>query len=244
MTERVLNYNDLAAGYAPHRRHHPVVLAALHESAAVGAASRVLDVGCGTGNYLIALQTSTGCTAWGIDPSQAMLDRARAAAPHLRFDRGRAEALPVPSQSIDLVYSVDVIHHLSDRDAACREAARVLRRGGLLCIVTDSEADLRRRRPLSTYFPETIAVELQRYPPMATIRQEMERAGFELKSDQQVERAYDLIDLTPYRDRAFSSLHLISDAAHRRGVARMEADLHHGPIPALSLYTLVWGIRP
>src|SRR3712207_7697189 len=43
------------------------------------------------------------------------------------FRSGRAEGLPVPDASFDLVYSVDVIHHVGDRPAAFREAARVLR---------------------------------------------------------------------------------------------------------------------
>ena len=53
---------------------------------------------------------------------------------------------------------------------------------------------------------------------------------------------YDLVDIAGYRNRAYSSLHLIDEAAHQHGVERLEADLAGGPIRAISLYTLLWGI--
>jgi hypothetical protein len=72
----------------------------------------------------------------------------------------------------------------------------------------------------------------------------MEAAGFSPVTTEHVELPYDLTDLQPYRDRAFSSLHLISTDAHARGLAHLETDLAAGPIPALSLYTLLWGTKP
>jgi hypothetical protein len=55
---------------------------------------------------------------------------------------------------------------------------------------------------------------------------------------------YDMVDIAPYRDRAFSSLVLLDEDAFRRGIDRMERDLARGPIAALSLYTLIWGELP
>jgi SAM-dependent methyltransferase len=37
--------------------------------------SRVLEVGCGTGNCISAIQDRVGCPGWGIDPSARMQDR-------------------------------------------------------------------------------------------------------------------------------------------------------------------------
>lgn len=238
-----LDYDGLATEYARHRQLHPGVLRGLVETAALSAASRVLEVGCGTGNYAVALTSSVGCAGWGIDPSPAMLKRAneRAHGDRLVFRLGRAERLDVAPAACDLVYSVDVIHHVADRPAFFREAARVLVPNGRLCTVTDSESDIRRRLPLSAYFPETVAVELARYPSLGTLRAEMADAGFRDLAEHQVELIDDLTDAQAYRDRAFSSLHLISPAAFARGLARLEADIARGPIRARSLYTLLWG---
>jgi SAM-dependent methyltransferase len=238
-----LDYDDLAADYSRHRGVHPGVLANLIATGRLNASSAVLEVGCGTGNYLVALHDRLGCRCVGIDPSAQMLAAARTRTDQITFIQGRAESLDVPDVSFDLVYSVDVIHHVADRPAYFREAFRVLKSGGRLCTATDSEDDIRRRIPLSSHFPETVPVELRRYPRIATLRTEMATAGFAAIHGEHTELAYDLTDPQPYRDRAFSSLHLIPADAVARGVSRLEADLVRGPIPALSLYTLLWSAK-
>lgn len=236
-----LDYDDLAAAYVRNRRIHPGVLRLLVETGRINDASAVLEVGCGTGNYSIALHGATGCRAAGVDPSAQMLATARARSQAIDFRQGRAEALPFAIENFDLIFSVDVIHHLADRAAFFREAVRLLRLGGRLCTVTDSAADIRRRRPLSSHFPETVALELARYPGIETLQAEMAEAGFTPIWSETTEQPYLLTDIQGYRERAYSSLHLLADDAFRRGVALLERDLRDGPIAALSLYTLVWG---
>jgi hypothetical protein len=108
-------------------------------------------------------------------------------------------------------------------------------------MATDSQRILATRRPLATYWPETIAGELERYHPIPRLRQWMEEEGFAAIREDEVEFAYDLHNAEPYRRRAFSTLQRISDEAWQRGLARLEADLALGPVPCLSRYTLLWG---
>lgn len=236
-----LNYDSLAAAYARNRHVHPGVLGALVITGQLSSDSHVLEVGCGTGNYAISLHEATDCRGAGIDPSAEMLAVARSRTHALYFRQGRAESLPFTPPGFDLIFSVDVIHHLTDRPAFFREAARLLRPGGRLCTVTDSAEDIRRRRPLSSHFPETVTVELARYPRIEALQQEMAGAGFTHTWTEATELPYLLSDIQGYRERAYSSLHLIPDEAFRQGIERMEQALTIGPIDALSLYTLVWG---
>lgn len=238
-----LDYDQLAAAYARNRQVHPGVLGALLARGST-ATQHVLEVGCGTGNYLVALHQTTGWPGVGVDPSAQMLAVAQARVPTIPFRQGRAEQLPVLDAEFDLIFSVDVIHHVEDRASYFAEAFRALRPGGMICTVTDSEEVIRRRRPLSSYFPETVAVELARYPGIATLQAEIMAAGFGTIEQTEVEQAYDLTDLSAYRDQAFSSLHLIDPGAFRRGMERMEEDLARGPISALSIYTLLWATKP
>jgi ubiquinone/menaquinone biosynthesis C-methylase UbiE len=251
-----IDYNQLAAEYAQHRQVHPGVLEALCQD--LTPASAVLEVGCGTGNYTHAIASLVGCTCWGIDPSVEMLAQARPRssppsvlpgredrpAPAIRYQVGRAESLGVPAATFDRVYSVDVIHHVDDPAAYYTEAFRALCPGGHMCTATDSEWIIRHREPLATYYPETIPIELERYPRIGALRTLMERAGLEQIAERTVAHAYAFTDLQAYRDKAFSVLHVIPEQAYQRGMRRMEEDLCAGPIEGISRYVLLWGMRP
>jgi ubiquinone/menaquinone biosynthesis C-methylase UbiE len=232
------DYSALADQYAAHRRAHPGVVTRL--ATGLSPSSRVLEIGCGTGNYLAAIHGSARCDCVGVDPSPEMLARLRARDLPARVIEGRAEQLDLPAEAFELVYSVDVIHHVGDREAAFREAFRVLREGGLVCTATDSEWMIRHRLQ-SVYFPETIDVELTRYPSIDVLRSEMTSVGFESLSEEVAEYSYELRDSVAYREKVFSSLLYISDEAFRRGLARLEADLLRGPVRCTSRYLLLWG---
>jgi ubiquinone/menaquinone biosynthesis C-methylase UbiE len=239
----VIDYDKIASEYARHRQVHPKVLNNLLLTSRIGSASKVLEVGCGTGNYIIALEALTGCSCWGIDASEQMLSRARERSRTVHFQPGKAERLDFPPDFFDLVFSVDVIHHLDDRLAYFREAYRVLRAGGKGCTVTDSEWIIRHRQPLTVYFPETVEIELGRYPRIAELGEFMERVGFGEITESTVEFAYPLTDIQAYRDKAFSSLLFIPEAAFQRGIERMEQDLRAGPIQCVPRYLLLWGTK-
>jgi SAM-dependent methyltransferase len=237
----VIDYDQIALEYARHRRVHPEVLRSLVGESGIGGQSTVLEVGCGTGNYILAVEAAVGCSGWGIDPSPEMLAQASARPGSVTFKVGRAEQLPLPAESFALVFSVDVIHHLEGIGAYFGEVHRVLKPGGRVCTVTDSEWIIRHREPLAAYFPETVSADLARYPPLMELRDTMGEAGLGEISEQTVEFPYLLMDAQAYRDRAFSSLHLIGDEAWRRGLQPMERDLRSGPISCVSRYVLLWG---
>jgi len=237
-----IDYNLIAEKYAAHRRVHPGVLKELLECG-ITDESRILEVGCGTGNYVTTIQQLTDCSAYGIDPHEGMLEIARQKDSRVSFQIGRAELLDFPDDHFDLVYNVDVIHHVEDRPEAYRQAYRVLRPGGLVCTVTDSEDIIHRRKPLSNYFPETVPLELRRYARMADLMDYMSAAGFVKIEEMNVEMALKITDIQKYRDKAYSSLHLISAEAFAQGIRRMEQDLAVRPIDGLSLYALLWGTK-
>ncbi len=234
------DYDRLAASYAKHRWINPRVLELLVREIA-NTAARVLEVGAGTGNHILALVERTGCEGHGVEPSCEMRTRAEARGGKVAFTEGAAEHLEYETDSFDLVFSVDVIHHIQDRSLFYAAARRVLKPGGQVCTVTDSEDILRHRQPLAVYFPETVAVEPHRYPPIAALRAEMTTAGFGDVREERVAHSFAIQSIAAYRDKAFSSLHYIDDAAHARGLARMEADLVAGPIDGVSRYLVLWG---
>ncbi len=244
MSEPATNYQELAEEYARHRRVHPGVVDALVSDMISRQCSEVLEVGCGSGNYLEVIRNLTGAAVHGIDPSSAMLDRLRERLPDAPVQVARAESLPFADRSLDSIYSVDVIHHVGDRRSHFRECVRTLRPGGRVVTVTDSPHDLERRVPLTSHFPETLEHERRRYPSIDTLRSDMESVGFRELVETRVELRYALTDVSGFHDKAYSALHLISDAEHAQGMKRLESDLRDGAIEALSLYTLLWGVTP
>lgn len=242
MQSHAVDYDRSASEYAAHRQVHAGVFRELCARARLSPGSRVLELGCGTGNYVAALAGRFGCTACGLDPSIEMLARARSErVPGLL---GRAQELGFADGAFDLIFSVDVIHHVSDKAAFYREAARALQPGGRLCTVTDSADMIRRREILSGYFPETVDIELARYPRVAQLEAWMDAAGLESFKAVAVEEPYEITSAQPFRDRAYSSLHLIPAEAWRAGVERLERDLARGPVRGAARYACVWAIRP
>jgi len=238
-----IDYERTAGSYAAHRRVHPGVFRELCERGLVQPRSRVLEVGCGTGNYASTLAGYTGCQAWGLDPSAEMLAHACARPERVGWLLGRGEQLGFAADAFNLVFSVDVIHHVSNKAAFYREAARTLRPGGYVCTVTDSEEIIRRREVLSGYFPETVEVELARYPRLTDLEGWMAKAGLASLGTVVVEEPFEIADAQPFRDKAFSSLHLISEEAWRAGLERLEQALACGPIEGASRYACLWGRR-
>ena len=100
---------------------------------------KVADVGCGDGRLLRFLVREGAAEAIGIEPSPVQLAKARAAeaAGGERYLEAGAEALPLDDASLDLVIFFNSLHHVpsAGMGKAIAEAARVLRRGGLLFVM-------------------------------------------------------------------------------------------------------------
>ncbi|GIJ78385.1 Methyltransferase domain-containing protein [Micromonospora phaseoli] len=103
---------------------------------------QVLEIGCGTGNLLLALaRRRRDVQMIGIDPDPGALRKARRKAARakvpIRFDRAYAGELPFPDGGIDRILSSFMLHHLDDREMArtAAEIRRVLRPNGQLHVV-------------------------------------------------------------------------------------------------------------
>lgn len=104
---------------------------------------RVVDVGCGTGDFAFAIAEAGAGSVLGVDFASPMVHRAReksawrsgsAAAP-VAFTIADATALPVASGALDAWCSAFVVRNVPDLAAALAEARRVLRPSGRLAIL-------------------------------------------------------------------------------------------------------------
>lgn len=95
---------------------------------------RVVDLGCGAGNVTALLAARwPGAAVTGVDPSEAMLARARADHPTLAFtaaDAGGWSADP----PVDVLYSNAALHWLGDHDALFPRLFAQVAPGGWLAV--------------------------------------------------------------------------------------------------------------
>lgn len=91
-------------------------------------AADALEVGCGEGELIAALQQRRAARFVGTDLSPAILDVARQRRPALPLAAQSAAALAFPPRAFDLVIACEVLEHVPDPLAALRELARVSRR--------------------------------------------------------------------------------------------------------------------
>jgi SAM-dependent methyltransferase len=120
------------AGYF-HRIKWKVIREFLRESGREVSAMSWLDAGCGQGD-LLALAGGHFASSAGCDPSQQMIGTAMEG--EIR-EQPSAVSLPFADESFDLVTAVCVYHHVHGEDRVQLTASirRVLKPGGLFCIV-------------------------------------------------------------------------------------------------------------
>jgi ubiquinone/menaquinone biosynthesis C-methylase UbiE len=124
-----------AEGLAEARRDPAAAFAPLK----LRAGLRVLDVGCGTGDYLriMAPLVAPG-PAVGVDLSATLIASARRRADpgqaHVSFQIGDACGLPFADAAFDRVVANQILLHLAEPWRAVREMRRVLGPGGVLSI--------------------------------------------------------------------------------------------------------------
>jgi SAM-dependent methyltransferase len=116
-----------------------IILRAIRRTLGPLSGQRLLDVGCGTGFVLRALEQA-GADAWGIDMHVAALRHAR------RKVGGTlvwspAERLPF-LDDFDVVSLFDVIEHATDDVGLLKEARRVLRPGGSVIVTVPAGPQL------------------------------------------------------------------------------------------------------
>jgi len=139
--------------------------------------SLVADMGCGTGNYGLAIQARTGATVVGFDPSPGMLRQAREKAPGLPLLQAVGEHMPFRGGVFDLVYAAQVWHHVQDRPRAAQECGRVTGKHGASIVHTIGHKQLN-AKVVFRIFPEIRQSQLDAYPGDEEFDRIFRAAGF------------------------------------------------------------------
>ena len=208
-----INYDEASQTYDNTRRGDLSLLDHFAARVTLTPESRVLDFGCGTGNYLVQMRQRFDCACYGVEPSEGMRAAAAEKDESLILAAGDHEDIPFESGSFDFIYMIDVIHHVPDLGQMFTELARVLAPAGQICVVTESHPQIGGRF-YNQYFPSLEEVETGRYPSIASIIAAAATGGLHFQGREtipQKERVVDDTFLTNVREKNYSMFRLLSE---------------------------------
>ncbi|GAB3071050.1 class I SAM-dependent methyltransferase [Phycicoccus sp. Root101] len=147
------------------RRH---LLSRMISGVTPGTALDIGAAGGGNTRVLEAAGWSVAALEYGAEGAEVAADRG------LSVLRADATALPVGDDSLDLVVAFDVLEHILDDDSAVAEVARALRPGGRFLVAVPADPRL--------WSDHDVAVDHVRRYTRTTLREVLERGGFEVTS--------------------------------------------------------------
>lgn len=198
------------------------------------------DLGCGSGRWDVLFAPRVG-KLHCIDASEKALAVARhrlATFPNVEFHLASVDAIPLADESQDFGFSLGVLHHIPDTQAAMDACVRKLKRGApfLVYLYYSFEnrpawfrtvwrmSEIIRAGVSQLPFPlrraVTTAIAATVYLPLARAARLLERAG----------RKVDSLPLSAYRDRSFYSMR--TDALDRFGT-RLEQRFSRAEVEAM-----------
>ncbi len=98
--------------------------------------SKILDIGCGTGNLLYLLEKENkDLSLYGIDISKNMLNIAKTKLKKSNLILSSAENIDFKDDSFDIVFSTEAFHHYSDYSKIMNNIHKILKKNGRLIVL-------------------------------------------------------------------------------------------------------------
>lgn len=212
-------YNKIGINYNQTRKADPYLTEQLIKHLNPKNDSLYLDIGCGTGNYTIALWKK-GFRFIGIDPSIEMLQKAQLKNKDIKWHIGTAEKTGLSENSVDGIIATLTIHHWSNLSRAFSELAYVLKPEGKVVIFTSSPIQMEGYW-LNYYFPKMMKDSILQMPSIDNVLAALHSAGFKLKTKEKYNIKPDLKDQFLYCGKHNPELYF--DENIRRGISSFSA---------------------
>lgn len=185
----------------------------------------IVDLGCGTGRFSEPLQKRFNATVIGIDPSDNMLNVARAKVRNdkIRFINGSSSSIPILHE-VSMVFMSMCYHYFHHEiDEVIVELDRILEHGGYIIVrntTKEDGADLR----LFDFFPGAESSSAGRMPSEDTIIESMSKRFALVKSKVVTQRFANNREeyLSKIGERGLSSLKMLSDDQFEEGMSRLK----------------------
>jgi len=199
-------YDTIGENYNLTRQADPYLVERMHDWMNLETDQLYLDIGCGTGNYTNAL-AQEGFRFIGVDPSERMLDEARQKSSNIDWRLGKAETLPIETESIDGVLASLTLHHWQNLENGFKELYRVLKPQGKIVIFTSTPAQMQGYW-LNHFFPKMLADSMVQMPAYDLVADGLQKARLATVATEKYFVKPDLQDLFLYSGKHNAKLYL------------------------------------
>lgn len=199
----------------------------------LGPGKTVLDAGCGGGRWAAEV-ASRGARVIALDLGESIELAARHVGPPALFVQADVRDVPLAARSVDLAYSLGVLHHIEETDLAVRRIVETIKPGGwffvYLYYALDGKGRLFRatftvvdglRRvisslPQSVLAPITTVIAAVVYLPLARLARILEAAGLKALADRIPLRIYSALSFRTMRNDSLDRFGTKLEKRYRR----------------------------
>lgn len=239
------SYHPLGWSYNTVRRADPYLTGRLIDHLYPEKKEFHLDIGCGTGNYTIAMN-DRGSKFYGVDPSDKLLQEARFRSQKINWIQGLSQSIPVENKFFSGATAMMTIHQWLDFPASFLEINRVLKMKSRFVIFTALPEQMETYW-LHHYFPGMMQRSIKQMPTLNLIRQAVRHTGFRLIHSETYSVQDSIQDLLLYSGKNHPALYLdeqvrnemssfknLSDPSEiKDGLKNLAMDLANGKFQAI-----------
>jgi len=253
METGTVNYNKIFSNYNLRYKVNPMhgVSKALGIIINTYKPKNILEVGCGTGQWLSAID---GCDIEriGVDYSLGMLKEAKKNGNKLNLICADANALPFSNKQFDLIYCVNAIHHFKNKKKFIIAAANLLEQNGTLSIVGVDPRNKNDKWYIYDFFEGVYEKNLLRFPSFEEIAFWMNEIGLKQIMKSTVECVVkdwigdDVFNDTFLRKDQSSQLAILSDREYFFGIDKIKHAIEKNPqvhFPVRLTFNSVTGMK-
>ena len=215
-----VNFNDFAGRYDNLRTADNDLVNSLTKESDIKKNAKILDFGCGTGNYIEEFQKLGFDDIYGLDISKKMREIALIKT-HATMYKNFSEV----NEIFDFIFIIDVIHLIKDLNSLAKKLYSICDNGAKVAIVTQSHEQIKKRR-YKDFFPSAIKMDLQRYHDIDILIRSFKDVGFNLQKKEifkgNTVRMLDFAFLNRVKKKCFSMFELINEDEFNRGIKQFE----------------------
>lgn len=219
---------DYTNKYLKHRFADETLLDILITELGIEKSQALLDFGCGTGNYLLALKRRGFTKLFALDKS---IDMVKVASERtgIKVAHGSHLDIPFRNDSFDAVMLIAMIHFIPQDQLSDLfiNLKRICKEHGRIVIVTQS-FDQIDKRFYNKYFPSLPEIDKKNYHDISILTSLAEEYKFPVHNIQEYYGENLIVDNAYYnliRDKSFYVLRRLSDAEFEKGLIQFEKDM-------------------